>query len=59
MLWMAGNCVIAVNFTAYSAFAFQNQSTFDWTNKSLVYLCYIMVFPKKKACSFELKIDFP
>lgn len=48
ILWMAGNCVIAVSFTAYSAFAFQNQSTFDWTNKSLVYLCNAMFLKKKK-----------
>lgn len=47
ILWMAANCGVAVSFTVYSAFAFQNQSTFEWANKSLVYLCYVMFFLKK------------
>lgn len=54
ILWLAGNCVIAVSFTA-----FQNQSIFDRTNKSLVYLCYVTVIFYLKADNLELKIDFP
>ena len=38
ILRMAGNSVIAVSLIAYSAFAFQNQSTFDQANKPLVYV---------------------
>lgn len=49
-IWgVAGNCGIAVNFTLYLAFTFQNQTTFDHTNKSLRYLCYVIFFPIKQS----------